>query len=217
MCTRIRFRTEFQQPVAEPGHLGARTPGMRRVQPQLLHQHVGRGGEEDAPLVRPAPTAARPPDLQAFVQFFDPMLDVAAGTVDPLVQEPRRLSQIRHDESRIVLRLAAGELDDFRFDNDPARVAPRGGRIRHVGVDVFGLAARLALGARGRHGQFGGPLQDGVFGHGHDVVEPRRGIQEIKDLRGGEAAIEPHEHASLGKGESHEGLGEEIWEENSLW
>ena len=45
--------SEFQQPVAQPGDLGARTPGMHRAQPQLLHQHVGRGGEEDAPVGSP--------------------------------------------------------------------------------------------------------------------------------------------------------------------
>ena len=139
------------------------------------------------------------------MQFFDPILDVAARTVDPLVEEPRRLAQIRDDEARVVLRLAAGEPDDFRFDDDAARVVPRGGRVRHVGVDLLGLAARLALGTRARHGRFGGPLQHGVLGHGHDVVEPRLGIQEVEDLRRGEAPVEPHEHAGLGEGEPHEG------------
>ena len=82
-----------------PGHLGASTGGPRRAQPEFLHQHIGRGGEEDAQLIRPEATAAGPTDLEPVVQLFDPILDVTAGTVDPLVNEPRRLPQIGDDRS----------------------------------------------------------------------------------------------------------------------
>ena len=45
-------------------HLGASTGGPRRAQPEFLHQHIGRGGEEDAQLIRPEATAAGPTDLE---------------------------------------------------------------------------------------------------------------------------------------------------------
>ena len=112
---------QFEQPVAQPRHLGAGTCRTRRAQPEFLHEHVGRSGEEDAQLIDPEATAARPADLEAVVQLFDAILDVAPRTVDPFVEEPGRLAQIGDDEARIVLGLAAGELDDFRFDEDPAR------------------------------------------------------------------------------------------------
>ena len=41
-------RPQFEEPVAQPHHLGARTGGARRAQPEFLHQHGGGGGEEDA-------------------------------------------------------------------------------------------------------------------------------------------------------------------------
>ena len=58
----------------------------------------------------------------------------------------------------------------------PASVlGPRAGGILDVGVDM------LALAARDRHGRFGVPHQHRVFRHRHDVVEPRLGIQDVKD------------------------------------
>ena len=70
---------QFEQPVPQPGHLGASTGGPRRAQPEFLHQHIGRGGEEDAQLIRPEATAAGPTDLEPVVQLFDPILDVHRG------------------------------------------------------------------------------------------------------------------------------------------
>ena len=122
--------TQLEQPVAQPRHLGAGTGGPRRAQPEFLHQHIGRGGEEHAQLIGPEATAARPTDLEPIVEFLDPILDVAAGTVDPLVDEAWRLAQIGNDKARVVLRLAAGELDDLSFDDDAARMSPRAGAYR---------------------------------------------------------------------------------------
>ena len=34
-------RPQFEEPVAQPRHLGAGTGGARRAQPEFLHQHVG--------------------------------------------------------------------------------------------------------------------------------------------------------------------------------
>ena len=62
---------QLQQPVAQPRHLAAGTRSTRRPQSQLLHEHVGRGRQEDAHLVRPEPTAARAVDLQPIEQFLD--------------------------------------------------------------------------------------------------------------------------------------------------
>ena len=85
---------QLQQPVAQPRHLAAGTRSTRRPQSQFLHEHVGRGGQEDAQLVRREQTAARAVDLQPIEQFLDPILDVPASTVDLLIDEARRLPQI---------------------------------------------------------------------------------------------------------------------------
>ena len=102
-------RPQFEEPVAQPRHLGAGTGGARRAQPEFLHQHVGGGGEEHAQLIGPEATAARAVDLQAIEQFLDAVLDVAAGAVDPFIEEARRLAQIGHDEARVVARGAVTE------------------------------------------------------------------------------------------------------------
>ena len=108
--------------------LAAGTRSTRRPQSQFLHEHVGRGGQEDAQLVRREQTAARAVDLQPIEQFLDPILDVPASTVDLLIDEARRLPQIRHHEPRVVPRLAVSEANDFGLGHDPALVVPTCGR-----------------------------------------------------------------------------------------
>ena len=71
--------SQLQQPVPQPRHLAAGTRSTRRPQSQFLHEHVGRGGQEDAQLVRREQTAARAVDLQPIEQFLDPILDVPAS------------------------------------------------------------------------------------------------------------------------------------------
>ena len=63
-------RPQFEEPVAQPRHLGAGTGGARRAQPEFLQEHVGGGGEEHAQLIGPEATAARAVDLQAIEQFL---------------------------------------------------------------------------------------------------------------------------------------------------
>ena len=83
-------RPQFEEPIAQPRHLGAGTGGARRAQPEFLHEHVGGGGEQHAQLIGPEATAARAVDLQAINQLLDAVLDVAAGAVDPFIEEARR-------------------------------------------------------------------------------------------------------------------------------
>src|ERR1700680_3683991 len=91
----------------------------------------------------PEATATRAPDLEPLVEFLDPIFDVAARTVDLLVDESRRLPQIRDHHAHVVAGLPAREADDFRFDHDAALVVPRPGGVAALGVDVLRLAARL--------------------------------------------------------------------------
>ena len=133
------------------------------------------------------------------MQLLDAVLEVAPGAVDLLVDEARRLAQVGHDEARVVARRPAGELHDFGLDHHAARAAPRAGAIAGIEVEVRGLLVERILGAGRHQGGLGVAQQDGVLGHRHDVVEPRLGVEEIEDLRGGKAAVEPNEKACLGK------------------
>ena len=89
---------ELEQALAQRGHLRAGTRGARGPQPEFLHEDVRGGREEHAQLIGPEATATRAPDLEPVVEFLDPIFDVAAGAVDVLVDEPRRLPEIRDDE-----------------------------------------------------------------------------------------------------------------------
>ena len=133
-------RPQFDEPVAQPRHFGAGTGGARRRQPEFLHQHVGGGSQEDAQLDRPEPTAARAVDLQAIEQVLDPILDVAAGAVDPFIDETRRLAQIGHDEARVVARLAVAEPDDLGLDHDAAVAVPRAGSAWRCNTAFLAIA-----------------------------------------------------------------------------
>ena len=113
--------TQFEQSLAQPRHLGAGTRGARGAHAEFLHQDVRGSREEHAQLIGPEATAARPADLEPVVQFLDPIVDVAAGTVDALVHEARRLAQIGDDEARVVARRTTSAL-----------ITTRRGRRRHV-------------------------------------------------------------------------------------
>ena len=128
------------------------------------------------------------------------MLDVPASTVDLLIDDARRLPQIRHYEPRVVPRRLVSEPDDLSLDHDAARPLPRAGSKAGVGVDLRGLAARRALRLRHHQGGLGLPLQHRVRGHGHHVVEPQFSLEDVNDLRGREAAVEPDQKPRPGKG-----------------
>ena len=101
------MNAQLQEPVAQPGHLGSGTGGACGAQPELLHEHVGGGRQQDPQLVRGEPAAAGAVDLQPVEQFLGPVLDVTARAIDFLVEGPRRSTQVGHDEAGIVPRLAA--------------------------------------------------------------------------------------------------------------
>ena len=76
------MNAQLQEPVAQPGHLGSGTGGACGAQPELLHEHVGGGRQQDPQLVRGEPAAAGAVDLQPVEQFLDPVLDVTARAID---------------------------------------------------------------------------------------------------------------------------------------
>src|SRR6266851_4496209 len=136
---------ELEQLLTQSRHLGARTSGARRPQPQFLHEDIRGGGEEHAQLIRPEATATGAANLESVVQFLDPVFDVAAGAVDVLVDEPGRLPEIRDDEAGVVSRNTALQPHDFGFDHDAALPLPGAGGIARLSVDMLCLPARLAL------------------------------------------------------------------------
>ena len=69
-------------------------------------------------MIRPEATATRTAKLESVVEFLDPVFDVAPGTVDPLVDEARRLAQL-------VTRAMGRVVGRVEINRDPPRARPR--------------------------------------------------------------------------------------------
>ena len=67
---------------------GAAKGGARGPQAQLLVEHVGGGAEQTPQLIGEKAAAAGSIDLEPVVQFFDPILDVAAGPRSSVLARP---------------------------------------------------------------------------------------------------------------------------------
>jgi len=196
-------RPELDEVLAQGGDLGAGTGGAGGAQPQFLHQHVGGRGEQHPELVGPEARAAGAADLQTVVQFLDAVLDLAALAVDPLVHAAGGLPQVGDDEAGVVLGRAVGVADHFGLDDDATLAGPRPGGIPALTVHMFGLTAGAGQAARRAHGGCGEALQDGVAGHGDDVVQAGLVLQEVQDLGSSIAAVEPHPQPGSRKGAAH--------------
>src|SRR5439155_8434349 len=96
-------------PLASPRGRGA------GPQPEFLHQHVGRRGEEDPQLIGPEATAAGAPKLEPIVEFLNPLFNMPARAVAVLVDEARRLSEVGDHKARVVARRSVREPHDFGF------------------------------------------------------------------------------------------------------
>src|ERR1039458_2955864 len=131
----------LSQPLTQCAHLSARTLTTSGTQAQLLHQHIGGGGEQHAQLVGEEVRTAGAVDLQPMVQFFDAVLDLTPSAVDTLVQMPWGSGEVGHDKACVVLRLPAFQPHDLCFDEDAAlaslptargiaRLAKQGCRLR---------------------------------------------------------------------------------------
>ena len=87
--------TELHEVFAQGTDLGGSEGGARGPQSQLLVEHVGGGSQKTAQLIGEEARATGTVDLQAVVQFLDPIFDVSAGAVEHFVQIPRRVFEVR--------------------------------------------------------------------------------------------------------------------------
>ena len=80
---------DLEQSFPEGGYLCPGTGGSCGTEPDLLHQHVRRRGEQDTKLISPEAGATGAVDLEAVVKLFDAVLDFAPLAVDLLVDPLR--------------------------------------------------------------------------------------------------------------------------------
>lgn len=64
---------ELEHVLAQGGDLGPGPAGVRRPEPQLLQQDIGGGGQQHAQLVGEEARAARAVDLEAMMEFLEPV------------------------------------------------------------------------------------------------------------------------------------------------
>ena len=171
--------------------------GPVRDEPQLLQQRVGRGGEQHEQPVgdEACATGAVKGDLE---QFLDAVLGIAAPAVDALVDPLRFALEVGDHEASFEARPAAVEAYDHGLSDDATLAAPGAGGIGELGVDVFGLAGRLAQDGRDEQVELGLALQLLVLCHRDHVVDADA-VEELEQLGLGEAAIETHDDAGPGE------------------
>ncbi len=87
---------------ARSGDLRGGAGGPLGAPPQFLEQHVRRGGEQHPKLIGPELRTTCPPQRQPIVQFLEPVLHVAALTIDG-IDRRRGLTQTGHDEAGIAV------------------------------------------------------------------------------------------------------------------
>jgi len=195
--------TEFEQVIADHPDLCPSTRSLLRMQPQLLHQHISSRCQEDAELICPEARATGTVKREPQLQFLDPVLDLASCTIYPLVDEARAVREGGDDEAGVVFGLAARMPHHFGLNDDTSRVRPGAGGISALTVDMLCFPALTRASPCMRHEPFGPVLEDGVFGHGDDVVDSRFAIEKVEDLGCSKAAIETHPDARLGEGPAH--------------
>src|SRR6266436_2621537 len=107
---------QLQQSFAQHANLSAGTSGTGSPQAQLLHQDIGRGGEQDAKLVGPEAGATGAVDVEV-MQFLNAIFNVTALAIDMFVNPLWTLFHVGDDETRIVSGLFVGSADNFGFND----------------------------------------------------------------------------------------------------
>ena len=123
-----------QQRLAQARDLRARERGAIGAPLELLQQDIGGGAQEHAQLIGPEARATGPTEGERVMQFFQPILAVAARAVHVRVHPLGGLTQIGDDKARIVTHLAAVVPHHFGLHHDAAGSRPRAGLI--VGVVI---------------------------------------------------------------------------------
>ena len=154
---------QLEQPLPQRGDLCRGAVRAVGLLPQRLQQHLRRGRQQHAELIRPAPRATRAIQRQPVMQFLEPVFHVATLTIDG-IDGGGRLAEVRHHEARIAFGLMPGPADDLRLDDDASTVRPALGRIEGLPVDVLRAAAVLRQAVGLAQQAPGAPLQPRVVG-----------------------------------------------------
>src|SRR5439155_24225457 len=115
---------ELEQLLAQGPDLSASQAGARGGAAHLLEQHIGGGAEQHAQLIGPEPRAAGAIDLDPVMELLDPVLELAACTVDALVDPFRAARQVGDHEARVVPWLPPRQLPHLAREDDAALLIP---------------------------------------------------------------------------------------------
>src|SRR5439155_11800382 len=187
---------DLEQALAERRGLGRRARRARALEAERLHEDVRGQREQEPELIAEKARAAQAVQGQATLEFLDPVLDVAALTVD-LVDVGGGVRQVGDHEPGVVLGRAAGMPDDLGLDDDTPLALPRARRIARLPEYVLGLAADLRPHPGPAH-QSPRPLLQARIAADRDDILDRPGLQEAQDVLAREAVIDAHAHARPG-------------------
>ena len=156
--------------------MGTRAPGPPGLEAKLLHQHICGCSQEHPQLIGQETRATGAVDVKAELEFLKPVLSVAAGAVDDLVDVPRRGLQIGDHKTRVVLGFAARTGGHFRLDDHPVITRPTPGLIGTLALSATGLLPFIEVRPHLGHQGLGQGRQPGVLL-----------LEELVQLRSGKA------------------------------
>jgi hypothetical protein len=191
---------DFEKAFPERLYLSSGTGGMAEVESELLKKHIGGSGEKDTKLVGEETTAAGAVDIEAQMKLFDAILDIASRAVNVFVDPPGRLLHVGDDETRVVLDLSPRVDEGFRLDDDSTRLRPTTGTVAALTIDPRGLSGMLGEPVCLLPQPFTQFQEDGVFRHGHGVLDVRLLIEEAEDVGSSKSRIQTDPVTGPGKG-----------------
>ena len=112
---------------------------------QFLHQDVGRRRQLQPELLGSKRRTARSLELEPLLQLLDSVFGITPPAVERVDMFRRRL-QFRHDEAKVLSRIATRIVDSFRFKHDALDMRPRLLRLlRHLAEDLGRLSRSFVL------------------------------------------------------------------------
>jgi hypothetical protein len=191
---------KFEEALAQGAHLRRSKIGAGSTQTQLLHQDVRSRREQYAKLIRQEACATGSIDLEAMMQFLDPVSHVPPAPVDS-IDALRLERQVGYDIPVVIAGRTIRETDNFGFDDQATGLQPGFRLIPEIRKERFRLAGSGRQDSGCAHERFDPGFQSGISGKSHQILDPFL-FQEVEDGRGCKSTVEAHSNPRFGEGSS---------------
>jgi hypothetical protein len=189
--------SQFHQPLAQCGDLCRSHFRTCSPSPYFLHKNIGGSGHQYTELVGQKLVAARPIDLQAVMQFLDPVFHVSSLSVD-LIDVTGCMGKVGNDISIIIPGVTTRTPNHFSLEDDPPAMGPLSGSVESLAVERFRFAGSARLHPNFSHQPACSFLQPGISAYPDQILHSLQ-LQVIEKRRCCESSVEPDSQTSFRK------------------